>query len=82
MLLKLLKNIGVKEVSCAGFDGYSDKEDNYFDPSMEYGFVKSEAKYLNKHMKNVISDVRKEMSISFLTYSAYEESEDVHDAAF
>lgn len=82
MLLKLLKGIGIKEVVCAGFDGYSDKEDNYFNPSMEYGFVKSEAKYLNRHMKNVIADMRNDMSISFLTYSAYEESEDVHDAAF
>lgn len=82
MLLKLLKSIGIKEVSCAGFDGYSDKEDNYFDPSMEYGFVKTEANYLNKHMRKVIADIKNEMNIYFLTYSAYEELEDVHDAAF
>ena len=30
MLLKLLKKIDIKRVTCAGFDGYSAKDDNYF----------------------------------------------------
>lgn len=82
MLLRLLKEIGIKRVVCAGFDGYSEKEDNYFNPTMEYGFVKKEAHQLNKHMRNSILELRKEMQIEFLTYSTYDEEEDVHDAAF
>ena len=40
MLIKYLHRIGIKEVWCAGFDGYSDKESNYNDPAMEYEFAK------------------------------------------
>ena len=43
MLLKLLMQIGIKKITCAGFDGYSAKDDNYFNPNMEYSFVKKEA---------------------------------------
>lgn len=82
MLLRLLKAVQVKRVVCAGFDGYSEKEDNYFKPAMEYGFVKKEAKRLNEHTRSRIEEFRKSMEISFLTYSAYDEEEDIHSAAF
>ena len=82
MLLRLLNGINITKVVCAGFDGYSEKEDNYFNPTMEYGFVKKEARRLNKHMRNSILELRKNMHIEFLTYSAYDDEEDVHDAAF
>lgn len=82
MLLRLLKHIGIKKVVCAGFDGYSEKDDNYFNPEMEYTFVKNEAIHLNKHMTAAIEEFRKSMDIRFLTYSAYEEIEDIHGAAF
>ena len=82
MLLRLLNDINVIKVVCAGFDGYSEKEDNYFNPTMEYGFVKKEAHRLNRHMRNSILELRKDMQIEFLTYSAYDDEEDVHDAAF
>lgn len=82
MLLRLFKHIGIKKVVCAGFDGYSEKDDNYFNPEMEYTFVKNEAIHLNKHMTAAIEEFRKSMDISFLTYSAYEEVEDIYGAAF
>ena len=81
MLLRLLKRVGVSKVTCAGFDGYSEKEDNYFNPVMEYGFVKKEANELNQHMQYIVKEFRKDMIIDFLTYSTYDE-EDIHDAAF
>lgn len=81
MLLKLLNNAGIKEVYCAGFDGYSDKESNYTNPEMEYSFVKREAFSLNKHMKDSITNYRKTMDIFFITYSAYDIEEDI-DRAF
>lgn len=81
MLVKFLRSIDVSEISCAGFDGYSDKEDNYCNPSMEYNFVKREATHLNMHMKKKIAEFRKDMVIRFITYSAYDAEEDIHGAA-
>ncbi len=81
MLLTLLSNIGVTSVSCAGLDGYSDKEDNYFKPEMEYNFVKPNASYLNRHMKERIAEFRESMNISFITYSAYDAEENIYGAS-
>lgn len=81
MLLKFLKSIEVDQVKCAGFDGYSDKEDNYCNPSMEYFFVKKEALHLNKHMKAAIAEFRETMDIQFITYSAYDAEEDINGAS-
>ena len=81
MLVKFINKIGIKEIYCAGFDGYSDKENNYNNPEMEYDFVKREAVSLNSHMKASIAEYRKTMSITFITYSAYDAEEDIHGAA-
>ncbi len=81
MLIKLLDKIGIREVFCAGFDGYSDRENNYNKPEMEYSFIKREALSLNSHMKASIASYRKRMSIQFITYSAYDAEEDIHGAA-
>lgn len=77
MLMKFMKSIDVKVVSCAGFDGYSDKEDNYCNPAMEYQFIKQEAPNLNRHMKEAIAELREDMVITFITYSAYDAVEDM-----
>lgn len=82
MLLKALKKAGVTEIVCAGFDGYSDREDNYFNPSMEYHFVKDAARYLNSHIRDVVKSMREDMQISFLTYSRYDEMGEEHESAF
>lgn len=81
MLIRFLHRIGVKEIYCAGFDGYSDKENNYNDPNMEYAFVKREAFNLNHHMKKAIAEFRESMEIRFITYSAYDVEEDIQGAA-
>lgn len=82
MLLKLVKQIGVKKVTCAGFDGYSAKDDNYFNPQMEYSFVKEEAFKLNTHIREVLNSDYKDMDIHFLTYSHYTDEEDCYSGAF
>ena len=81
MMLNFLNRSGIKEVYCAGFDGYSDKECNYTNPDMEYSFVKKDAFILNKHMKDSITNYRKLIDISFITYSAYEIEEDINRAS-
>lgn len=81
MMVKFLHGIGIRELYCAGFDGYSDKENNYSNPDMEYAFVRREAVNLNRHMKKSIAEYRKSMEIRFITYSAYDAEEDIHGAA-
>lgn len=82
MLLKLLKQFGIKKVSCAGFDGYSSKDDNYFNPLMEYSFIKEEAYKLNTYIRDVLHTEYKDIHIDFLTYSHYTEEEDSYSGAF
>lgn len=75
MLLKVLKLSGIKEISCAGLDGYTDREDNYYDKGMEYSFVKSQADRLNHHIREVLENEHSDMNINFVTYSHYMEVE-------
>lgn len=82
MLLKVLRKIGVKDIACAGLDGYSDKEDNYAVPGMEYDFVKQAAAHLNRHIRRVITEEYGDLNIEFVTYSHYTETEDVDSARF
>ena len=82
MLLKLLDDIKIGSVVCAGFDGYSENDDNYLNPEMEYYFVKKEAENLNKHMKEAIYEYRRTMDIKFLTFSLYDQIQDINSAAF
>lgn len=82
MLLKVLKKIEVNHIACAGLDGYSDKEDNYAVPGMEYDFVKQAAAHLNHHIRRVIAEEYSDLNIEFITYSHYTEIEDIDSARF
>lgn len=82
MLLKIMARAKVKKLALAGFDGYSEKEDNYFEPSMEYGFVKSIARNLNRRIREELEDKYSDMDIEFVTYSHYMHGEDVDSATF
>lgn len=82
MMLKILYRSGIRSVALAGLDGYSDKEDNYFEPTMEYGFVKSVARHLNRHIHSVLTEDYKDVEFDFVTYSHYMEEEDPESARF
>ena len=82
MLLRILKRIGVKEAACAGFDGYSRVEENYFNPQMEYVFVREEAEGMNRHMREAIAGEFSSIRLDFITYSRYIEVEDTDRAGF
>ena len=72
MILKILRSIGVKEVSIAGMDGYTvkTKSDNY---SETYISSKETIEQINHDMAIEISKLRKDMKINFLTKSRYED---------
>lgn len=80
MLIKFLKNIGINQINCAGFDGYSENTGNYFNPDMEYDFVCQKATSLNEYMRKEIKKLRQNMDIKFITYSTYDEDENILNA--
>ncbi len=72
MLLKLLKRIGVTNVSCAGFDGYAtDNRPNYFNPDMEYNFTSFEAQELNDYVIGELKKLSDGFNVEFITTSHY-----------
>lgn len=73
MLLKLLKDLNPQKVVCAGLDGYASKGANYADEDMEYWFTRRESDWLNQYVKESLVTLRKELEISFLTPSFYDE---------
>lgn len=66
---------GIKKVYCAGFDGYSEREDNFFNEKMEYQFIKK-ATYINRHIREVLKTIEDKLSVEFVTYSHYLEREE------
>lgn len=76
MLLRLLRRCGVQKVYLAGFDGYSDREDNYFNPSMEYSFIRNKANQMNCHIREVLEKEYANMELNFLTFSRYTATQD------
>lgn len=82
MLLKILRQTTVNKLALAGLDGYSDKEDNYFQPDMEYSFIKSMANNLNQKIRNILSCEYNYMDIEYVTYSHYMDENDINNAGF
>lgn len=72
--LNLLKACGVKEVSLAGFDGFSiDINENYYDPNMRYPVNAEQAERRNRYYKGFINKMKEEgMQVTFVTPSLYE----------
>lgn len=73
MLLKALVRIGVKDVTLAGFDGFSSETANYFDASKESDSVKEMAPYLNQYTHEFLESIKDVMHVDFLTESRYSE---------
>lgn len=72
MFLKALIRTGCREVTLAGFDGYSSGESNYYNQDMEYDFVKNKAEYLNNYTTTFLESVADTLMVEFLTSSKYD----------
>lgn len=73
MLLKVMVKLGVRNVTLAGFDGYSGQETkNYINPDMEYCFTGIQAERLNVYTASVLDALDAQLSIEFLTDSRYQ----------
>ena len=72
MLLRLLKYLEVKNVLVAGMDGYSEYYGkDYYEQGLEYDFSNT-AEKRNSLIKQELNELRKEMNISFITPSNYD----------
>lgn len=71
MLLKALIKAGVKEVALAGFDGYSQNDDNYYSSQMEYDFAKRMGEEINSYVNKMIPELSKNIHIQFITSTIY-----------
>ena len=71
ILLKAMCIFEVKNISLAGFDGYSKSEDNYYDISREYSFVKEKSEYFNKYVRDYLTSINKKLKVRFITDSYY-----------
>lgn len=71
MLLKLLTAIGIKEVSIAGMDGYSEDRDTvYYASDLDYDFSK-EAKKRNMLISQELKELSSHIKLNFVTPTAY-----------
>ena len=71
MLMKALLALGCKQVTLAGFDGYSSESSNYYNSSMEYDHAKNIADYLNDYTNTFLEKIRGKMDVVFITDSRY-----------
>lgn len=72
MVMKLMQMIGVKEMSVAGMDGYSENNPYvYNDMSTQFDFSKV-AGLRNELIKKEINKLKKYINIKFITKSLYE----------
>lgn len=72
MLLRAMMKVNVRQVYCAGLDGYSEKGENYFKPDMEYWFTKREVATFNGYVMKCLQEFRSRLEVDFVTTSLYQ----------
>ncbi len=76
MILRLLKECGVDDVSFAGFDGYkSSFEENFVSLSNAYGYKEPYPGFLNSYIRREIKRFSKTIKINFVTTSMFEDED-------
>jgi len=74
ILLNLLKKVGTRRVSLAGFDGFADKaETNYVEKGMDLSKNYDYLSAVNALLKKKLKEYGGDMDIKFLTRSVYED---------
>lgn len=72
MLIKLLIKVNIDKIYIAGFDGYSNNQnENYIDKDMQIVANASMIEEMNTAISNVITHLSKEIKIEFITPSKY-----------
>ena len=69
IMLSILEQLNINKVVLAGFDGFSIKDENFYDSNVEYILDKNYVKDLNKQIRNSINCFKEKMDIVTLTPS-------------
>ena len=72
MLLNALRNLAVKNVSLAGFDGFSTNDENYFDTYMEFAESNIDEALLNEAISKQLAEFKKIINLKFVTDTLYQ----------
>lgn len=70
--MRMLKNINVKKIYLAGFDGFKNT-DNFISDKYDYSSDIEDIKKKNKLIKEQIKGLKRDLDINFLTESLYED---------
>lgn len=72
MCMQVLKKIGVKKIVLAGFDGFSAAlDDNFYEKSMRIDIEYERAVEMNRAISQKLSQLKKQMEITFFDASEY-----------
>jgi 4-hydroxy 2-oxovalerate aldolase len=72
MFLRLLKNIGTREIWLAGFDGYTqDNTHNYYGDYLRLLYCQDNVVLRNEAIKKELRDISQFLQVSFLTPTRY-----------
>ena len=74
MLLRAMIRINVGKVYCAGFDGYSETEENYLKSDMEYWFTRRKVAEFNGYAVRCLKEFEDKLEVNFITDSVYQGS--------
>jgi 4-hydroxy 2-oxovalerate aldolase len=73
MLTKILRDMDIKSIAYAGFDGYEKTAlPNYVNANMEHTFSKELAKEINEDVIKGLEKLRLDIPIKYITTSLYE----------
>ncbi len=73
MIIKLLRDMNVKTIALAGFDGYEKTAlPNYINANMEHTFSKELAQEINEDVKKGMEKLELSIPVRFVTSSLYE----------
>ena len=74
MCINFLKKIGIKDIVLAGFDGFkTNYNENYYEKSLVMDVEEERLLNMNIATTKKLSQLKKQLEISFLTETAYEE---------
>jgi 4-hydroxy 2-oxovalerate aldolase len=72
MLVKILTRIGIRNISIAGLDGYTqDNADNYFGEYIQFLYCADNVLLRNEQIKNQIKLAKESIGMNFITPSLY-----------
>ena len=71
VFLNFARDIGIRTITLAGFDGFSPSAANYFEGSADLSKTPEEMQMINYRLRDHLSQAQQQFALRFLTHSAY-----------